>query len=343
MLLGFLEHLRRYRVPVSLREFIDLLALLRNQLVFADQDEFYFMSRLALVKDEKFYDRFDQAFTSYFDGVDRWVGLFDEEENDVRRELARMTPDDGESRVLLKQYEEHVAKMRDSLLGEEEVGESGEDGEGEGEGGEEGNGDGGEAGEGDDGEEGKGDGGERGEGVSDEGQEGERTEEVEEKRKRATKVWLDREYVDYDPDVELGTRNLKLALRRLRRWAREAADLELDLHDTISSTARNGGILDIKEVPERHNAIKVLMLFDVGGSMDEHVELCGQLFSAARSEFKHLEYYYFHNFIYEAVWQDNERRFEDKVPTWDLLQKYGRDYKVILVGDADMGRHELAD
>ena len=170
-----------------------------------------------------------------------------------------------------------------------------------------------------------------------------RTEEVEEKRRRATKVWLDREFADYDPDVELGTRNLKMSLRRLRRWAREAADLELDLAETIRATARSGGLLDIIEVPERHNAVKVLMLYDVGGSMDDHIELCSQLFSAASSEFKHLESYYFHNFLYESVWQDNDRRFEDKVPTWHLLQKFPSDYKLIIVGDADMAQWEITE
>jgi uncharacterized protein with von Willebrand factor type A (vWA) domain len=134
-----------------------------------------------------------------------------------------------------------------------------------------------------------------------------------------------------------------MALRRLRRWVREASDLELDLHETIRSTARNGGMLDIIEVPERHNAVKVLMFLDVGGSMDEHIELCAQLFSAAKAEFKYLEYFYFHNFLYEGVWRDNDRRLEDKMPLWHLLQKYPQDYKVIFVGDADMGRHEIAD
>ena len=209
--------------------------------------------------------------------------------------------------------------------------------------GEEGEGDSGEKGEGDGGKEGKGNDGEKGEGLSEEAEEGERTETSEAPRKRATKVWLEREFADYDPDVELGTRNLKMALRRLRRWAREASDLELDLPDTIKSTARNGGFLDIKEVPERRNSVKVLMLFDVGGSMDQHVELCAQLFSAAGSEFKHLEYFYFHNYVYESVWRNNERRIEDKLPLWHLLQKFPRDYKLIIVGDADMGRHEISE
>jgi uncharacterized protein with von Willebrand factor type A (vWA) domain len=162
-------------------------------------------------------------------------------------------------------------------------------------------------------------------------------------QRSAMKVWELRQFEDYDPDVELGTRNIKMALRRLRKFARTAANLELDLADTIRCTARNGGILDIKEIPERHNAVKVLLFLDVGGSMDDHVELCAQLFSAASSEFKHLEYFYFHNFIYESVWADNQRRGEDRIPLVDVLRKYGRDYKVIFVGDSAMGRHEIAE
>ena len=331
MLLGFFEHLRRYQVPVSLREYIDLLTLMRTNLMFADQDDFYFMSRLALVKDEKFYDRFDRAFAAYFDSIDRWVGLFDDDEAEIREGIARHLVLDGKSREILDDYQDTIKQMRESLLVElsgEQSDEEASQGEGQREG--EGESEGGNRGEGDDGAEGK-------------GQEGERTEEVEENRRRATKVWLDREFADYDPDVELGTRNLKMALRRLRRWAREAAELELDLPATISATARNGGIFDIVEIPERHNAVKVLTLYDVGGSMDPHIELCAQLFSAARSEFKHLDSYYFHNFLYENVWQDNERRFEDRVSTWHLINKYPSDYKLIIVGDAEMGQWEITE
>ena len=152
-----------------------------------------------------------------------------------------------------------------------------------------------------------------------------------------------RQFEDYDPRVELGTRNIKMALRRLRKFARTAADLELDLNETIRCTARNGGILDIREIPERHNAVKVLLFLDVGGSMDDHVELCAQLFSAASSEFKYIESFYYHNFIYESVWTNNERRGDDRVLLSDLLRKYGRDYKVIFVGDAQMARHEISE
>ena len=360
MLLGFFEHLRRYRVPVSIRELIDLLSMFSHRLIFADQDEFYFLSRLSLVKDEKYYDRFDQAFASYFSGLDDWVGVFEEDESEQLRELLARVREGNEREVALvmQEYVEAVAEAKERALredgdadsndegepgsGEGEAGEGGEKGE-QGDDGEEGEGDSGEKGEGDEGKEGEGNDGEKGEGLSEEAEEGERTETTDAPRKRATKVWLEREFADYDPDVELGTRNLKMSLRRLRRWVREASDLELDLPDTIRSTARNGGLLDIKEVPERRNAVKVLMLFDVGGSMDEHVELCAQLFSAAGSEFKHLEYFYFHNFVYESVWHENERRTEDKLPLRHLLQKFPRDYKVIIVGDADMGRHEISD
>ena len=356
MLLGFFEQLRRYRVPVSLREFIDLLSLMNHRLVFADQNVFYFHSRLALVKDEKFYDRFDRAFAAYFGAVDDWQDIFEPDDSVLMESLLNsVEPKDRKAlEQALEQYREELNAKRelaqkesdDSEPGdgdgnegdssaEGDSGESGEEG-GEGEEGERGE-------EGESGDEGDGDDGSKGKGISEDGEEGEREQETEENIQKATKVWLDREFKDYDPDVELGTRNLKMSLRRLRRWVREASDLELDLDDTIRSTAANGGLLDIKEKPERHNAVRVLMLFDVGGSMDEHIELCAQLFSAVGSEFKYLEYYYFHNLLYETVWSENDRRTEDRLPVWQLLQKYPRDYKVIFVGDADMARHEIAD
>lgn len=343
MLLGFFDHLRSYRVPVSIRELLDLLTLFDRRLLFADQDAFYFHSRLSLVKDEKYYDRFDQAFASYFSGLDDWEGLFTNEDENLQTllQVAGVTPD-GEVANALSEYREAVeAILAARKAAAEGESEEGDNDDGEGNGGEEGEGDNGEEGEGDDGEEGEGNDGQKGEGLSEEAEEGERSESTDEPRQKATKVWLAREFADYDPDVELGTRNLKMALRRLRKWVREAADLELDLPGTIHATAANGGLLDIKEVPERHNAVKVLMLLDVGGSMDEHIERCAQLFSAVRSEFKYLETYYFHNCLYESVWTDNERRLEDKLPVWQLLHRFGRDYKVIFVGDADMGRHEI--
>ena len=361
MLLGFFEHLRRYRVPVSVRELIDLLSIFSQRLIFADQDEFYFLSRLSLVKDEKYYDRFDQAFGTYFSGLDDWVGVFKEDESEQLRELLARVMEGNEREVasVMREYGEAVAEAKERADREDAEGNAKGAGEGggepgsnesesgvkseQGDGSEEGEGDSGEKGEGDVGKEGEGNDGEMGAGLSEDAEAGERTQMNEAAQKKASKVWLEREFADYDPDVELGTRNLKMALRRLRRWVREASDLELDLSSTIRATARNGGFLDIKEVPERRNAVKVLMLLDVGGSMDEHVELCAQLFSAAGSEFKHLEYFYFHNYVYESVWQENERRTEDKLPLRQLLQKFPRDYKLIIVGDADMGRHEISD
>ena len=361
MLLGFFEHLRRYRVPVSVRELIDLLSIFSQRLIFADQDEFYFLSRLSLVKDEKYYDRFDQAFGTYFSGLDDWVGVFKEDESEQLRELLARVMEGNEREVasVMREYGEAVAEAKERADREDGEGNAKGEGEGggepgsnesesgvkgeQGDGSEEGEGDSGEKGEGDVGEEGEGNDGEKGAGLSEDAEAGERTQMNEAAQKKASKVWLEREFADYDPDVELGTRNLKMALRRLRRWVREASDLELDLSSTIRATARNGGFLDIKEVPERRNAVKVLMLLDVGGSMDEHVELCAQLFSAAGSEFKLLEYFYFHNYVYESVWQENERRTEDKLPLRQLLQKFPRDYKLIIVGDADMGRHEISD
>ena len=361
MLLGFFEHLRRYRVPVSVRELIDLLSIFSQRLIFADQNEFYFLSRLSLVKDEKYYDRFDQAFGTYFSGLDDWVGVFKEDESEQLRELLARVMEGNEREVasVMREYGEAVAEAKERADREDGEGNAKGEGEGggepgsnesesgvkgeQGDGREEGEGDSGEKGEGDVGKEGEGNDGEKGAGLSEDAEAGERTQMNEAAQKKASKVWLEREFADYDPDVELGTRNLKMALRRLRRWVREASDLELDLSSTIRATARNGGFLDIKEVPERRNAVKVLMLLDVGGSMDEHVELCAQLFSAAGSEFKHLEYFYFHNYVYESVWQENERRTEDKLPLRQLLQKFPRDYKLIIVGDADMGRHEISD
>ena len=161
------------------------------------------------------------------------------------------------------------------------------------------------------------------------------------RNRRAVKVWEKREFRNLDDSLELGTRNIKLALRRLRRFAREGAADQLDLPGTIDSTARNGGMLDIRMVPERHNAVKVLLFLDVGGSMDDHVRVCEELFSAARSEFKHLEYYYFHNFLYESVWKDNRRRHAERIPTTEVLKRYGADYRVIIVGDATMSPYEI--
>lgn len=388
MLLRFFLHLREYRVPVSIRELLDLLCAMSGRLVFADIGQFYFLARLCLVKDEKFYDRFDLAFESFFEGLDAWQGAFEEREAIalLKESLARVFPDLSEvdlSRVLAEYrlavanasrraqqvahreptnpsrreenrgYGEQNDEQRpdeewrpdpvEKVGGREDPRGEQADGEEAGDAGEEGEGQEGDSGEGENGREGEGEGGQSGLGSGQEPGRGIRDEADNPFHRSASKVWQIREFADYDPDVELGTRNMKLALRRLRKFARTAAELELDLPGTISSTARNGGILDIRQIPERHNAVKVLLFLDVGGSMDEHIVRCEQLFSAARSEFKHLEYYYFHNFIYESVWHRNDRRNEDRIATSDILHRFGSDYKVIFVGDASMARHEIAE
>ena len=353
MLLRFFQSVRDHKVPVSTRELLDLLTALKSGLVFANLNRFYYMSRLCLVKDEKYYDRFDQAFSSFFDGIGDWQAVFEPPVNAalIKSTLALIYP--GLSAVelnsALAEYEKsnRPDKERSSAKKEDAEKEEGGEEDGEesrqGEDGSWGEGESGEAGEGPDGDEGEGENGEQGEGSGEEPGMGTRTDFESIGQRSATKVWELREFEDYDPEVELGTRNIKMALRRLRKFTRTAADLELDLNETIRCTARNGGILDIREIPERHNAVKVLLFLDVGGSMDEHVELCAQLFSAARSEFKYLEFFYFHNFIYESIWTDNHRRGDDRVLLLDVLRKYGRDYKVIFVGDAQMGRHEIAE
>lgn len=364
---------------------------MNRRLVFGDIEQFYFVSRLCLVKDEKYYDRFDVAFGDFFGRLDAGPAFESEAAMAVLRDvvhalyprlgetaLQRLEDEYREAIDALRARNELTARERDRADRDDETdgsrkstgdegdergergerdekqgreregeGEDGEDGEGEGEGedgdGEDGEGEDGEQGEGEEGREGEGGEGEKGVGTGEEPGDGERDELEAVSMRTATKVWQMRQFEDYDPEVELGTRNIKMALRRLRKFARTAAELELDLPGTISATARNGGILDVREIPERHNAVKVLLLLDVGGSMDEHIELCAQLFSAARSEFKYLEYFYFHNFIYESVWDRNERRGDERIPTFDILNKYGSDYKIIFVGDASMARHEVAE
>ncbi len=359
MLIRFFEHLRAHRVPVLVRELLDLEAALHARLVAFDIPRFYFLARLCLVKDERFFDRFDIAFGTFFGALDDWGDLF--EEADPRQQLEALLDQlqppgaNAEWRAILDEYDATLLDKSASSDSEaqgygDDEGEGDGDGDGdggeqgEGEDGEEGEGEDGDKGEGEDGKEGEGTGGEEGLGANDEPAEGVRDDELDHAhQRRAAAVWQLREYADYDPDVELGTRTMKVALRRLRKFARESAELELDLDATISRTARQAGILDIVEVPERHNAVKVLLLLDVGGSMDEHIERCAQLFSAARTEFKYLEFYYFHNFIYEGVWTENARRAEDRIRTVDLFAKFGPDVKVIIVGDASMGRHEIAE
>lgn len=392
MLVNFLTSLRDHRIPVSTRELLDCICLLRHRLAIVDIQQFYFLSRMSLVKDEKYFDRFDLAFDAFFKGLDNVVALFEDsaqlpmleeflkhnfpklperERKDILDEYQRSILCTGDAALQEKissaaNKHDHVACKTDKGVdiqsdeqhtANEKIESPNEDqkeidcGEGEGEQGEKGSGEDGEEGDG----EGDGD-GEGEEGVSGEGKngvtgigEGEqagvgiRNEFELESQRSAKKVWQLRSFESYDADAELGTRNLKMALRRLRKFARRGAELELDMANTIHSTARNAGLLDIIEVPERHNNVKVLLFLDVGGSMDEHIELCRQLFAAAKSEFKYLEIYYFHNFIYDYVWTSNERHDEERVNIIDIIHKYGADYKTIFVGDANMAREEIAE
>ena len=315
MLINFFLTLRKYKLPVTIRELMDLISALQHRLVYANVDDFYLLSRTALVKDEKNYDKFDRAFSAYFKGLEDLNGLLQSLIPDewLRHEFEKsLTPED------LKQIESlgGLEKLIEAFKKAKEEAEKAEAKEGEeGEDGDKGNADK----EGRDGPGGMGKG----------------------KKKKAKKVWDERQYKNLDDSVELGTRNIKMALRRLRKFARTGLEDELDINDTIRSTAHNGGMLDIKMRPERRNTVKVLLFLDIGGSMDAHVKICEELFSASRTEFKHLESFYFHNFIYESVWKDNRRRMAERLPTLEILNKYSGDYKVVFVGDATMAPYEI--
>jgi hypothetical protein len=316
MLINFFYHLRASRLPVSINELLTLLAALKRDVIRPSIDEFYFLSRAALVKDEAHYDRFDRAFGEFFNGVQTSIGFTKE------------IPDEWFKELLEREFTpEELAKLEklgfDKLM--EEFRKRLEEQDGAHHGGNKWIGSGGTSP--------FGHGGRNPEGI--------RIGGPGKGNKSAVKVWEARAYRDYDDQVELGTRNIKVALRRLRRFAREGAELELDLHDTIESTAKNAGWLDLKLVPERHNAVKVLMLLDVGGTMDEHIRRVEELFSATKAEFKHLEFYYFHNCVYERLWRNNRRRFAEKFDTVDVLRKYNPDYKLIFVGDATMSPYEV--
>jgi uncharacterized protein with von Willebrand factor type A (vWA) domain len=315
MLINFFLTLRKYKVPVTIRELMDLITALQYRVVYANVDDFYLLSRTCMVKDEKNYDKFDRAFAAYFKGLEDLHGLLESLIPDewLRREFEKsLTPEDLEKIESLGGLE----KLIEAFQKAKEEAEKAEAEEGK---------------EGDEGEEGDAD---------RQGKKGPNGEGRGKKRK-AKKVWDQRQYKNLDDSVEIGTRNIKMALRRLRKFARTGAEEELDMDDTIRSTAHNGGMLDIKMRPERKNTVKVLLLLDIGGSMDSHVKVCEELFSATRTEFKHLESFYFHNFIYESVWKDNRRRMNERIPTWELLNKYGPDYKVVFVGDATMAPYEI--
>ena len=318
MLVRFFFMLRDGGVRVSITEFLTLLEVLQRRLAAYSVDEFYYLARACLVKDESLYDRFDRVFSAHFKGIQDVFGddFAEIPEDWLQAQFERLLSDEEKAMIeSLGGWEKLMETLRQRL----------EEQEGRHEGG----------------SKWIGTGGTSPFGAYGYNPEGIRIGQEGSRHRRAVKVWDRREFANLDDSVELGTRNLKVALRRLRKFAREGAAEELDLPDTIESTARNAGLLDIRMVPERHNAVKVLLFLDVGGSMDDHVKVCEELFSAARGEFKHLEYFYFHNCVYEGVWKDNARRHSDRTPLMEVLHKYPADYKLVLVGDATMSPYEI--
>jgi uncharacterized protein len=316
MLIDFFLHLKTKKVPVSTREYLTLLEGLQAGLAGHSMDDFYVLSRTCLVKDETFYDKFDQAFGEYFKGVESIPGLeADIPEEWLKAMMKKHLSADEKAKLEKLGWDKLMDEFRKRL--EEQKGRH----------------QGGNKWIGTGGSSPFGNGGFHPEGIRVGGESG--------GNRTAVKVWENREYRNLDDKIELGTRNIKIALRRLRHFAREGAQDELDLDGTIAGTARNAGWLDIKMRPERHNKIKVLLFFDIGGSMDDHIKVCEELFSASKSEFKHMEYFYFHNCIYDHVWKDNRRRHGERFPLWDVLHKYGEDYKVVVVGDATMSPYEI--
>lgn len=317
MLINFFYTLRENRVPVTIREFMDLLQALKQGLAYANTDDFYLLARTVLVKDEKHFDKFDKAFAKYFEGVDS-IGdelLAQIPDEWLRKEVEKLlSPEElaqlqslGSLEKLMEEFKKRLEEQKHRHQGGNRMVGTG--------------------------------------GTSPFGAFGDHPEGIRlagpSRNKRAVKVWEKREFRNLDDSVQIGIRNIKMALRRLRKFTRSGTDEELDIDDTIRSTAHKGGMLDIRMVPSRKNRVKVLIFFDVGGSMDPHVRVCEELFSAARLEFKHLEYFYFHNFVYEAVWKENMRRWSERTALWDIIHKFGKDYRVIFVGDAAMSPYEI--
>ncbi|OUR72549.1 hypothetical protein A9Q77_05960 [Marinomonas sp. 42_23_T18] len=323
MLIEFFLILRKYKLKTSIRELLDLINALKQQVIFADIDAFYFLARTILVKDETQYDRFDKAFADYFSGIQDLDVLsalqqaYQVPEDWLRKEFEKnLSPEEKEQieamggleklmETLKKRFEEQKKRHAG---GNKWIGTGGTSAFGSG--------------------------GYNPEGV--------RIGEDHPRQRKAVKVWQQRQYRNLDVNTEITSRTMKLALKKLRRFARTGASEKLDLNNTISATAKQGGMLDVIMEPERHNAVKVLMFFDIGGSMDDYIKTCEELFSAAHGEFKHLSFFYFHNCLYEHVWEDNIRRRSESIDTMSLINRFGRDYKVIFVGDATMGPYEIA-
>lgn len=317
MLLNFFFALRKGGLPVSINELLTLLETLKQGIAFGDMEDFYYLSRACLVKDERNYDKFDRAFSLYFKELDTLEDFLEAliPEDWLRSEFENSLTDEEKAAIeSLGGLEKLIEAFKERLKEQKGKHEGGNKWIGA-------------------------------KGTSPFGNDGYNPEGFriggEGKQKKALKVWEKREFSNLDDSVELGTRNIKVALRRLRKFTRVGLEDELDLDDTIRSTAKNAGLLDIKMVAEKKNRVKVLIFFDAGGSMDPYVKICEELFSAAKSEFKHLEYYYFHNMLYDFVWRDNFRRFQEKTETYDLLRTYASDYKIIFVGDASMSPYEI--
>ena len=321
MFLPFFDALRRTGVPVSLREYLAFLEAMRADLVTYDVDGFYYLARAAMVKDERNLDKCDRAFAEAFAGLEHLSVAEMLEQAEIPRDwlekMAEKHLSEAEKAEIeaMGGFDKLMETLRERLKDQEKRHQGGSKWIGTA--------------------------GTSPFGAYGYNPEGVRIGQDESRHRRAVKVWDKREFRNLDDSVELGTRNIKLALKRLRQWARDGAHEELDLDGTIRSTAEQG-YLDVKTRPERRNAVKVLLFLDVGGSMDPHIRVVEELFSAARAEFKHLEYYYFHNCLYEGVWRDNRRRWDEVTPTWEVLHTYGSDYKCIFVGDASMSPYEIA-
>ena len=317
MFFSFFAELREAKVPVSLREYLTLMEAMQKRVAAFDIEDFYFLARTALVKDERHLDRFDRVFGHCFKGIETPADPRTAIPDEWLRKLAErfLTQEEKQTIEALGGWEKLMETLRQRLAEQRSRHQGGSKWIGTA--------------------------GTSPFGAYGHNPEGVRVGQHEGRNRSAVKVWDRREFHNLDDTVELGTRNLKLALRRLRQFAREGAAEELDLGGTVKSTAHNAGWLDLKLVPERHNALKLLLFLDVGGSMEDHVRICEELFSAARSEFKHLIHFYFHNCIYDAVWRDSRRRHVEQVPVMELIRTYDRSYRIVLVGDASMSPYEI--
>ncbi len=316
MLIEFFLKCKSAGLPVSTKEFLILLDAMKHRVTGQSVDEFYYLSRMCLIKDETKYDKYDKVFGEYFRGIEALTELNPNIPEDwLRKALEKNLSPEDLAKLKAISWDELMETLKKRLEEQKERHEGGSKWIGTG--------------------------GTSPFGAYGANPAGIRIGQDKSRNRSAVKVWDQRAYKDYDDSVELGIRNIKMALRKLRKFAREGNPEELDMPDTIDSTAKNAGWLDIKMVAERKNAVKVLMLMDVGGTMDDHIKQAEELFSAAKTEFKHIEYYYFHNCIYDFLWKNNRRRHTERFSTWDIIRKYNRDYKLVIVGDATMSPYEI--